>query len=307
MQCFSSTMPTTTLEPEEVEYIEDVVRNGYTFSDGVGKISPSLAREVAQLLNLEQTPSCIQFRLGGAKGVLSISNYLKGRKIQLRPSQIKFESPHTVLEVIRTSTFLPAYLNRQAIVLLSALGIKDEVFMNMTNNMLDAMNKMLRNPSTAIKMICENMDEYGSARSMAQIIGSGFLERHDPYITNLINLFRVSRMKDLKEKARIHVPNGAFLLGILDETGTLEENEIFCQVSVNNNTTGNGGHRRKVITGECIIFRNPCFHPGDIRVVTAVDNPKLKHLVDVIVFPSKGFRDIPSMLSGGDLDGDDYT
>ena len=36
----------------------------------------------------------------------------------------------------------------------------------------------------------------------------------------------------------------------------------------------------------------------------AVDCPEFIHLVDVIVFPREGYRPLPSMLSGGDLDGD---
>lgn len=44
-----------------------------------------------------------------------------------------------------------------------------------------------------------------------------------------------------------------------------------------------------------------------IRVVTAVDYPDLHHLKDVIVFPAIGYRDIPSMCSGGKLNGDNYT
>src|SRR5205085_10981349 len=63
----------------------------------------------------------------------------------------------------------------------------------------------------------------------------------------------------------------------------------------------------KVITGTCVVFRNPCFHPGDIRVVTAVNVKSLDYLVDVLVFPALGYRDLPSQCSGGDLDGDDFT
>lgn len=48
-------------------------------------------------------------------------------------------------------------------------------------------------------------------------------------------------------------------------------------------------------------------HMGDIRRVKAVDQPRLRHLVNVIVFSVKGKRDLPNMLGGGDLDGDDYT
>ncbi|KAI8145429.1 RNA dependent RNA polymerase-domain-containing protein [Fennellomyces sp. T-0311] len=164
------------------------------------------------------------------------------------------------------------------------------------------MDRMLEKPAEAIRTLLSNIDEFGTTRSMARIIQAGFLEKRDPYIVNLLKMFRVSMLKDLKKKAKILVNKGAFLLGIMDETGTLKEGEVFCQIS---GASSKGRH--KVIQGETVVFRNPCFHPGDIRVVKAVDNPKLHHLVDVLVFSSQGFRDIPSMCSGGDLDGDDYT
>lgn len=290
-----------------MEFIDDVVRNGYTFSDGVGKISPALAREVAVSMDLKVVPSAFQFRFGGAKGVLTVSNFLEGRKIQLRPSQIKFESDHYMLEVIRVSNLIPGYLNRQAITILSSLGVPDEVFMEKMEHMISAMNKMLGNPNEAIRTLMSNVDEFGTARSMARIIQAGFLEKADPYIVNLVNMFRVSMLKDLKKKAKIHVPKGAFLLGVMDETNTLQEGEVFCQISMPASTEGGGSSAKRVITGDTVVFRNPCFHPGDIRVVKAVDYPQLHHLCDVLVFSSQGFRDIPSMCSGGDLDGDDYT
>ena len=82
-------------------------------------ISPMvMARSANKLLDLKSTPA-VQFRLGGYNGVLCTSAYLRGKIIQVRPSQHKFVSPHTELEVIKTSTFLPTYLNRQAITLLS--------------------------------------------------------------------------------------------------------------------------------------------------------------------------------------------
>jgi hypothetical protein len=58
-----------------------------------------------------------------------------------------------------------------------------------------------------------------------------------------------------------------------------------------------------------MITRSPCLHPGDIRVVqamSAIDYPQLKHYEDVIVFSQKGFRPLPNMIAGGDLDGDTY-
>ncbi|KAI7904027.1 RNA dependent RNA polymerase-domain-containing protein [Cokeromyces recurvatus] len=171
------------------------------------------------------------------------------------------------------------------------------------DEMVQDVNMLLNKPEEAVRVLLGNVDEAGTALSMVPIIQAGFLARGDPYIKNLLNLFRVNVLKDLKKKAKIIVPKGAYLLGVMDETNTLKEGEVFVQIY----DTSNNGVNRQVITGDVVVFRNPCFHPGDVRVVKAVDKENLRHLVNVIAFPSQGYRDIPSMCSGGDLDGDDYT
>ncbi|KAI7857155.1 RNA dependent RNA polymerase-domain-containing protein [Circinella umbellata] len=168
---------------------------------------------------------------------------------------------------------------------------------------IETMSRIMSDPPQAIKTLMMYEDPYGTTQSMAKMIQAGFLEKRDPHIVNLINMFRVNMLKDLKKKAKILIHKGAFLLGILDETRTLQEGEVFCQISA----ASNKGRGKKIIQGDVIVYRNPCFHPGDIRVVKAVNNPKLHHLKDVIVFSAQGYRDVPSMCSGGDLDGDDFT
>ena len=49
----------------------------------------------------------------------------------------KFESSHRRLEVLQTSRAQVVFLNHQLIMLLSNLGIPDDVFMNLQRNMLD--------------------------------------------------------------------------------------------------------------------------------------------------------------------------
>ena len=52
--------------------------------------------------------------------------------------------------------------------------------------------------------------------------------------------------------------------------------------------------------------RSPTVHPGDIRVLNAVDEPALKDYVNVIIFSSKGDRPDQNKMGSGDLDGDIY-
>ena len=49
----------------------------------------------------------------------------------------KFESFHRRLEVLQTSRPQAVYLNHQVIMLLSNLGVPDEVFIQLQNDMLD--------------------------------------------------------------------------------------------------------------------------------------------------------------------------
>jgi hypothetical protein len=301
-QCFSSTRAIQRLPVNDIEEIPDIERNGYTFSDGIGIISPSLAKKIAQKLELKYTPSAFQFRMAGYKGMLCQDFTLQGNQVKVRKSQRKFESTHNELEVIRCSAYIPSYLNRQAITLLSALGISDEVFIRMKDQQVDDLNKIFENETMAINLLQQNVDEYGIAQSLVEYVKAGFFQRKDPYLVNLISLFRITMLRDIKKKAKIRVNKGAFLLGVLDETKSLKEDEVYCCVSDPNNPSS-----RKLITGTCIVYRNPCFHPGDVRIVKAVECDALKDLVDVLVFPQVGERDIPNQCSGGDLDGDDFT
>ena len=88
----------------------------------------------------------------------------------------------------------------------------------------------------------------------------------------------------------------------MDETGYLQEGQIYCFVQ-----TEEGG---QLVAGNVVITRCPALHPGDVQCVTAVDVPAdspLSALHNVVVFSSMGERDLPSQLSGGDLDGDLYN
>ncbi|KAI9028179.1 RNA dependent RNA polymerase-domain-containing protein [Phycomyces nitens] len=167
--------------------------------------------------------------------------------------------------------------------------------------MVNQLSRMLESPLEAMNALKTNIDKHNSVLSMARMVDAGFLQTKDPYLVNMIYLFRASILKNLKKDAKIIVPEGGFLMGVLDETNTLRENEVFIQIA--NPLSDNV---RQVIKGDTLIYRDPCFHVNQMRVVTAVDSPQLHHIYNVIVFSAKGYRSLPSTCSGGRLDGDNY-
>ena len=331
-QCFSTTRAVRGARVSPVrktDLLPDVERNGFNFTDGVGKIAPFLAHMVTVELGIKTqaggTPSVFQFRLSGCKGILAVApagdNSVKSHGLAIRKSQYKFEAEHHGLEIIRHSEFWSASLNRQLILVLSQLGVNDDVFLLLQQEEIEGLAIAMEDDIEAISRLSEFVDPNHATLFISHLVADGFRKTNDPFVTSLLRLWRAWRTKDLKDKAHITVQEGAFLLGCTDETRTLQghfdakqaaENasseeklealpEIFVQIS---RVTSPG--TIDIIEGVCILARNPSLHPGDIRVVRAVNVPQLHHLKDVVVLPQTGDRDIAGMCSGGDLDGDDY-
>ncbi|KAL1866438.1 hypothetical protein VTK73DRAFT_4717 [Phialemonium thermophilum] len=316
-QCFSTTRLLRAIASPNVVRIPDIEHRGYCFTDGVGKISAVLARMIAEDWGLNDAPSAYQFRMGGCKGLLVSWPDVSGLEVHIRKSQEKFHAEFNGLEIIRCSQFSIATLNRQTITILSSLGVPDHVFTDMLTQQLQNYDKAITAADAAVSLLTQYVDESQVSVALATMVLNGFMETSEPFVMSLLQLWRAWSIKALKEKARLVVEDGAFVLGCVDETGTLRGYDgkerrrtdksteslpqIFLQVP-----DARCGGRYKVITGLCAVGRNPSLHPGDIRVVEAVDVPALRHLRDVVVFPSQGSRDVPSMCSGGDLDGDDF-
>ena len=52
----------------------------------------------------------------------------------------------------------------------------------------------------------------------------------DPMLSSIITALQLVRFQSIKKKARILIPESTFLIGVVDETGLLEENEVFIQI-----------------------------------------------------------------------------
>jgi hypothetical protein len=312
-------IPTVTLVME----IEDIERNGFCFSDGVGLISKAFAEHIAKEMNLPHVPSAFQIRSGGAKGLLCVEPEAFSRHstkrfyIKWRPSMQKFSSGHRGLYVLSISQPIPMYLNRQIVPLLTYLGVPDQIFMKLLEDSLSLITNVFTSNHTALGMIRyyqHDSVDYNvmnlplqlkmrdGLRILADCLLAGMSLHQDRLFQQMLLALCRRVLLDICLRARVLVPNAVCLLGVVDMTGTLAENEVFVQFNDVNNDSA--VHRLRNV--DVIVGRNPSLYPGDLRKLRAVDNPLLRDLTNVIVFSSKGQRPQPSKMSGGDLDGDIY-
>ncbi|ETV89244.1 hypothetical protein H257_00601 [Aphanomyces astaci] len=293
-QAFSSTTPTLDVPAHRVRVQADIERHGYTFSDGVGYMSPSFAERVATFMRVGCVPSALQIRYGGAKGVVSVMPTPLDVDMVLRKSMVKFASDHTGLEICNVAAATPFYLNRQVIPLLSCLGVHDASVMALLNDMLESMASSASTAADAIVLF----EKHAPLDPPLRLLKAG-CTLDDPFVFEWTQSLRRRLSLDLQLKARILVPRAVCLMGVLDETHSLEEGQVFFQTRSNRYEVPPTGALLAV--GRC-----PCLHPGDIRLMRRAHVPRLGHLYDVLVFSSNGGRPDPNKMSGGDLDGDIY-
>ncbi|XP_020089657.1 probable RNA-dependent RNA polymerase 1 isoform X1 [Ananas comosus] len=316
-QSFSSSTETLSVGRHEVDIIDDVYNGtSYCFSDGIGKISADFARRVAAKCGLKRSiPSAFQIRYGGYKGVVAVDP-TSSKKLSLRRSMSKYESANTKLDVLAYTKYQPCFLNRQLITLLSTLGISDSIFEMKQEAAVNQLDKILTDPEMAYEAV-ELMSPGETTNVLKELLLCGYKPDREPFLSMLLQAYRATRLLELRTKSRIFVPKGRAMMGCLDETRKLEYGQVFIQISCtgisqfqNNGlymfAEGELDDHTVVVKGRVVVAKNPCLHPGDVRVLTAVDVPDLHHMVDCVVFPQKGKRPHPNECSGSDLDGDTY-
>jgi RNA-dependent RNA polymerase len=303
-QSFSSSRKTMHVGRHEIEMIPDVEakRFGITycfFSDGIGKISAELAREVASKCGCRNSiPSAFQIRYGGFKGVVAVDP-TSSIKLSLRKSMRKYDSLNTTLDVLTWSKYQPCFLNHQIITLLSYLGVKDKVFIKKQRETIDQLNAILTDSLIARETL-EFMFPGEIPTILKEMLSAGYKPNEEPFLFMMLQVLRASTLMDLRHKSRIPIPNGRSMMGCLDETGTLEYGQVFVQISrfskqlCSNSllkfSPSSSDPNNFIFEGEVVVAKNPCLYPGDVRVLRAVNVPALQHMVDCVVFPQKGER-----------------
>lgn len=239
--------------------------------------------------------------------MISLDSRLEGNQLVLRPSMIKFEASNkTDIEICEGAWKpLPLYLNRQFIKILEDMGTEDGFFLNLQAKEVERLRMIIESPYNASTFL--KRQSVGEVLYLPWLINKlssmNLNFRRDGFLRNVLEMAFLIEIRLLKHKTRIPVEKGWHLHGIMDETGFLQEGQIYCVIKDEYGSL-------KVITGkDLIISRAPALHPGDVQLVEGVMPPQgspLRALHNCIVFSQKGSRDLPSQLSGGDLDGDRY-
>lgn len=280
----------------------------------------------------------------GAKGMISLDSTLIGDALCLRPSMIKFEGTGEDIEICGAGLKpLPMYLNRPLIKILEDLGVKETVLLDLQATAVEKLRMTTTSPVNAANFLQRNY--IGRAARLPWLIRKlmdlDILFNDDDFLRNVVELVILVQLRELKYSKLIPLAKPSFAIlrdsdtvnyrisytgrggihviwcatvstpregatnvmsGIMDETAFLEEGQVYIPVRTEN------GH--VTLEGKVVVTRSPALHPGDVQVADAVDVPEdspLRDLHNCLVFSSQGQRDLPSQLSGGDLDGDLYN
>ncbi|KAI5866155.1 RdRP-domain-containing protein [Durotheca rogersii] len=303
---FSVAHVAKTVDPDRVEDIADIETADYNFTDGCGLTAPPLVQELARTLrisfrNVRYSPSVLQIRYRGYKGVVTLDPRMKDKKtlLKLRKSMKKFsggdDCSFSVVDYSKPYTF--GFLNDEVIILLHCLGISRAVLLKKQEEHFQFLATAVTDPRAAFRFL-----SYINMHELAEKVLMESLESVRPRIKALVNSeFDKMLNKRGEQRCRILVPKSRLLFGVCDAWGVLKQGE--CAVKV---TMDGDGQPRALKNMEILVTRNPCLHPGDLQKFRVVEKPELAHLVDCIVFSTQGRRPAADMMSGGDLDGDTF-
>lgn len=316
-QAFSETpsvVPLSSYSDIVIKHIPDLHSpdKSRCFSDGVGSVSKEMMHIIwAHVPMKKNAPTCFQIRHAGCKGMLALDTTLPGKTICFRESMKKFDSPDQEdLEICDTgSKATPLVLNRQMIKILEDMGVDKKWLMKLQSYRLKELQAVTANPYNVQNFL--HTQNVGQPISLGKFIyfahNNGMDYRQEPFLRGVVEAVVLQELRLLKHKARIPVSKGKTLFGLIDETGLLREGQIYVTFA-SEKVPGfqkPPHHKQRVI-----VTRSPALHPGDIQMATNIipppDHPLAAHRNSVI-FSQHGSRDLPSMLSGGDLDGDIYN
>jgi hypothetical protein len=298
-------------------------------------------REAMGMRGAQALPSAFQGRIGGAKGMWIVSgeSFSKDPKdlevwIQINESQLKFQ-PHEedllddsfdslrlTFEVTNYSTApCASELHISFIPILVDRGVSRDTIANMMTTRLDVDRAELLDALTDTTRLYDWLHRSGAKTSFGDIswqaalpvvleekiklmLEAGFVPAKTPFLASSIERFVQNKQVTKESKLRTPLGKSTFLFGIADPLGVLKPGEVHVQFSsrfTDEVTEESFIHLKNT---NVLLARQPACRRSDIQKVRTIVHPDLLHLIDVIVFPSRGQYPLAGKLQGGDYDGD---
>ncbi|KAL9598675.1 MAG: hypothetical protein Q9219_004344 [cf. Caloplaca sp. 3 TL-2023] len=306
-------------------------------NDGCSRISRAAAKAIARSLNLDHTPSIMQGRIAGAKGVWMVDTLdetIPGPDgdfwIEITDSQLKFEAsgedelypdPERVKFEVHSFArpLIQANLNFQLMPILADRGVPFEVFSSLLETDLTSKVAELAaamdsgfairkwnhdvNSVTAADRIVYGIEMRGGLpHSLPEKINWFVEHGFEPKDCCRLKDFLYKAIADyclrLENRMNIGVAKSTYAYMVADPLAVLEEGEVHVAFSAPFD------QEMMLHDIDLLVARLPASLPSDIQKVRAVFKLELRGFRDVIVFPSKGDRSLAEKLSGGDYDGD---
>jgi hypothetical protein len=282
---------------------------GKIMNDGCSVCSPKVMRMIREKLNLAETPTAVQGRLGGAKGVWFVDpdadRYSEEVSIVINHSQLKYlfhEEDHDVrkLDWARMTLFVlhcskeptPTALNIQFVPILSRQGVPFEAFQELLETHLEedleqlfqaAMNRLtlrhwLNGHGLEGRFASGEISLTGSGtplsqeEQMAMLLDAGFEPMQCNFLMEKLIKIVKQNCDKILEKLHIRVPCSTFVYCVADPTGTLKEGEVSLQFSkgfIDPVTKTRHGS----VDGDVLVARNPAHLPTDIQKVCTLYTP----------------------------------
>ncbi|PWO26827.1 RNA-directed RNA polymerase 2 [Pyrenophora tritici-repentis] len=318
--------------------------DGTVMDDGCSIISVGAALIIWQLYKKATgttgpLPSIFQGRIAGAKGVwiISAESYTKDPEhlkpwIMINASQWKFNPPedalldhehHRTFELSNYSSsptpselhisFIPILVDRKVPLTVIDSLMKDSLEAERTK-LLD----LLPDPVKMYDWVHRNGTKTQSGNDVPWqaampvsleekvklLLESGFSPAKFQPLAQSLQRFIQAKQILQESKLRVPLAKSTFLFGIVDPFEVLEPGQIQVQFSSSFADDTTDEKYLGLRDMEVLVARQPACRRSDIQKVRTVIRPELSHLVDVVVFPSRGRYPLAGKLQGGDYDGD---
>lgn len=145
-----------------------------------------------------------------------------------------------------------------------------------------------------------------SRKAVLLVDRTGFMPSNNYTVAKAFERMIEGYLQRIRLQLRFPCLKSTMLFGLADTKGVLKPGEIHLVLSqpLEDEVTKERFHT--FAEKDVLVARDPTIRGSDIQKVHCIDHPDLRHLKDVVIFPSTGQIPLAAKLQGGDYDGDKF-